>query len=155
MEIDKVSGAQHESPVSFLIETNSGIPTYLQIVQQVENALRIGILKIGDRLPRVKDVVTSNAINPNTVLKAYKELELKGLAEGKQGIGTFIVDSPHEVELKDFIQLKKSFTQGWLKQARAQGLDNESILAIINLAISETHETTQLTKAKNKGRARA
>lgn len=153
MEIDKVPNAQENSPISFLIEPSSGVPTYLQIVQQVENALRVGLLKVGDRLPRVKDVVEASAINPNTVLKAYKDLEQKGLAEGKQGIGTFIVASPHAADLKDFIQLKKSFSQGWLKQARNQGLDNDSILAIIQLALTENSE--QSDKSASKGRARA
>lgn len=153
MEIDKVENTQGQSPISFLIEPTSGVPTYLQIVQQVENALRVGLLKVGDRLPRVKDVVEISAINPNTVLKAYKDLEQKGLAAGKQGIGTFIVASPHSADLKDFIQLKKSFTQGWLKQARNQGLDNDSIMAIIQLALSEVPDQT--AKSEAKGRVRA
>jgi GntR family transcriptional regulator len=66
------------------------VPTYLQLVQQVEHALRLGYLKPGDQLPKVRDAVASLAINPNTVLKAYKELETKGLAVGRPGQGTFV-----------------------------------------------------------------
>src|SRR5215470_5607516 len=63
------------SPIEFRLDATSGVPTYLQLVQQVEHALRLGYLKPGDQLPKVRDVVASLAINPNTVLKAYKELE--------------------------------------------------------------------------------
>jgi GntR family transcriptional regulator len=79
-----------ESPIELRLDPSSGVPTYLQLVQQVEHALRLGDLKPGDQLPKVKDVVAALTINPNTVLKAYKELETKGLAEGRPGQGTFI-----------------------------------------------------------------
>src|SRR5215469_3767383 len=78
------------SPIEFRLDPASGVPTYLQLVQQVEHALRLGYLKPGDQLPRVRDVVASLAINPNTVLKAYKDLEVKGLAAGRPGQGTFV-----------------------------------------------------------------
>ena len=66
------------SPIEFRLDPASGVPTYLQLVQQVEHALRLGYLKPGDQLPKVRDVVASLAINPNTVLKAYRELEIEG-----------------------------------------------------------------------------
>ena len=71
-----------DSPIEFRLDATSGVPTYLQLVQQVEHALRLGYLKPGDQLPKVRDVVASLAINPNTVLKAYRDLEGKGLAAG-------------------------------------------------------------------------
>ena len=89
MTIDKGS-----SPIEFRLDPSSGVPTYLQLVQQVEHALRLGYLKPGDQLPKVRDVVASLTINPNTVLKAYKELETKGLTAGRPGQGTFIQASP-------------------------------------------------------------
>src|SRR3984885_13947192 len=73
------------SPIEFRLDAASGVPTYLQLVQQVEHALRLGYLKPGDQLPRVRDVVASLAINPNTVLKAYRELDTKGLTAGRPG----------------------------------------------------------------------
>ena len=85
MTIDKGNSA-----IEFRLDPDSGVPTYLQLVQQVEHALRLGYLKPGDQLPKVRDVVTSLTINPNTVLKAYRELEHKGLAAGRPGQGTFI-----------------------------------------------------------------
>ena len=94
MQVDKeVSGrgpSRPGSPVVFRLDPASGVPTYLQLVQQVEHALRLGYLKPGDQLPKVREVVADLAINPNTVLKAYRELEHKGLASGRPGQGTFI-----------------------------------------------------------------
>src|SRR6266536_3647721 len=86
MVIDK----QWNAAIVFRLDPACGVPTYLQLVQQVEQALRLGQLEPGDQLPRVKDVVASLAINPNTVLKAYRELEHRGLAAGRPGQGTFI-----------------------------------------------------------------
>src|SRR4051812_35651092 len=99
MEIAKdVSGT---SPVEFRLDPASGVPTYLQLVQQVEQALRLGYLKPGDQLPKVRDAVASLAINPNTVLKAYRELETKGLAAGRPGQGTFIQATLSQVGLPE------------------------------------------------------
>jgi len=78
---DKRGGST--SPIEFRLDAASGVPTYLQLVQQVEHALRLGYLKPGDQLPKVRDVVASLAINPNTVLKAYRELDTKGLTAGR------------------------------------------------------------------------
>src|SRR2546423_14980046 len=77
--------------IEFRLEGRSGIAPYLQIVQQVKHALRLGMLRSGDQLPTVKEVVGSIAINPNTVLKAYRELEREGLVEGRPGVGTFLL----------------------------------------------------------------
>jgi len=82
--------ASNGSPIGFRLEPASGVPTYLQLVQQVEQALRLGYLADGDRLPTVKEAVEALAINPNTVLKAYRELEHRGLAAGRPGQGTFV-----------------------------------------------------------------
>src|SRR5215510_8265317 len=93
------------SPIEFRLDTASGVPTYLQLVQQVEHALRLGYLKPGDQLPRVRDVVGSLAINPNTVLKAYRELEHKGLAAGRPGQGTFVEAALSQVALPELTDL--------------------------------------------------
>jgi len=70
------------STIEFSLDPVSGVPTYLQLVQQVEQAVRLGALEAGDQLPTVKDVVAALAINPNTVARAYRELENKGLTLG-------------------------------------------------------------------------
>ena len=95
------------SPIEFRLDAASGVPTYLQLVHQVEHALRLGYLKLGDQLPKVRDVVAALAINPNTVLKAYKELETKGLTAGRPGQGTFIRATLGQVALPELAGLQK------------------------------------------------
>src|SRR5215472_9564208 len=102
------------SPIGFRLDHASGVPTYLQLVQQVEHALRLGYLSQGDRLPTVKEVVSSLAINPNTVLKAYRELEHRGIAAGRPGQGTFVQAEPAVVPLAELTELRKSLL-GWLR----------------------------------------
>src|SRR5258708_8298516 len=87
------------SPIAFRLDHTSGVPTYLQLVQQVEHALRLGYLGQGDRLPTVKEVVSSLAINPDTVLKAYRHLEHRGLAPGRPGQGTCVPGPPPAARL--------------------------------------------------------
>jgi GntR family transcriptional regulator len=126
MVIDKgVSG----SPIQFRLDTGSGVPTYLQLVQQVEHALRLGYLQPGDQLPKVRDVVGSLAINPNTVLKAYRELETKGLVAGRPGQGTFVQATLTQVTLPDLTALRRALL-GWLDDAGAAGLDEDGIVAL-------------------------
>src|SRR6195952_4839227 len=120
MTLDKrVSpGVNGSSPIEFRLDPSSGVPTYLQLVQQVEHALRLGILRPGDQLPKVREVVAGLAINPNTVLKAYRELEHKGLASGRPGTGTFIDASLTPVDLPELAGLRRSFRR-WLQSATA------------------------------------
>jgi GntR family transcriptional regulator len=137
MTVDKtVSEADETSPIEFRLDPNSGVPTYLQIVQQVEQALRLGYLVTGDRLPKVKEVVASLAINPNTVLKAYRELEHKGLTVGRPGQGTFIEGSLDLVPLKDQQTLQRGLAR-WLTQAAEAGLDEEGIAALFASALRD------------------
>ena len=75
--------------IRFRVDGRSGVPPYLQIVQQVRHALRMGVVAVGDQLPSVREVVAATAINPNTVLKAYRDLEREGLVEARAGHGTF------------------------------------------------------------------
>src|SRR4029450_9368596 len=79
--------------IEFHLDGRSPVATYKQLVQQVRQALRVGLLEYGDQLPRVREVAESLAINPNTVLKAYRELEHEGLVKGRPGLGTFVVRS--------------------------------------------------------------
>jgi DNA-binding transcriptional regulator YhcF (GntR family) len=122
-----------EFPVSELIEfsldARSGVSPYLQVVQQVRQALRLGLLEPGDQLPTVKDVVARLAINPNTVLKAYRELERDGLVAARPGIGTFVTRSLAGDSLAAHEPLRREL-QRWLAKARRAGLDKESIEAL-------------------------
>lgn len=118
--------------IEYRIDRRSGIATYLQIVQQTKQALRLGVLEPGDRLPTAREVVEATAINPNTVLKAYRELEREGLVEARRGLGTFVrrglgtagADSPLRGELTD-----------WALRARAAGLGRDDVAALFTAAL--------------------
>src|SRR5579875_2878455 len=127
------------SPIEFRLDPASGVPTYLQLVQQVEHALRLGYLKPGDQLPKVRDVVAALDINGNTVLKAYKELEIKGLTAGRPGQGTFIRATLGQVGLPELAGLDKSLA-GWLTTADAAGLDEDGIVALFTRALRNFYE---------------
>ncbi len=127
------------SPIEFRLDPASGVPTYLQLVQQVEHALRLGYLKPGDQLPRVRDVVASLAINPNTVLKAYRELETKGLTAGRPGQGTFIEATLSQIALPQLAGLRRSLL-GWLAAADAAGLDEDGIAALFTSVLRDFRE---------------
>src|SRR3984885_4177573 len=124
------------SPIEFRLDAASGVPAYLQLVQQVEHALRLGYLKRGDRLPKVREVVAALAINPNTVLKAYKELETKGLTSGRPGQGTFIDGAVAQSTLPELTVLRRSL-QAWFEQADAAGLDEDGIVALVTSSLRD------------------
>ena len=115
--------------IQFRIDTRSGVAPYQQLVHQVRHALRLGLLEEGDRLPTVKDVVGQVAINPNTVLKAYRELEHEGLVAGRPGRGTFVTRTLADGSLAAHQALRTDLVR-WLDKARRAGLDDESIDAL-------------------------
>jgi GntR family transcriptional regulator len=115
--------------IEFRLDSTSGVSPYLQLVHQVRQALRLGILRQGDQLPTVKDVVARLAINPNTVLKAYRELEHEGLASARPGVGTFITRTLSDASLAAHGPLRRELAR-WLVKARQAGLDDESVEAL-------------------------
>jgi GntR family transcriptional regulator len=121
MEVDGV--------IEFHLDSRSGVSPYQQVVQQVRQALRLGLLREGDQLPTVKEVVASLAINPNTVLKAYRELEHEGLVAARPGVGTFVTRTLSDESLSAHAPLRREL-QRWLDKARRAGLDDESIEAL-------------------------
>ena len=120
--------------IDFHVEARSGVPTYLQIVQQVRQAVRLGVLRPGDQLPTVKEVVGSLAINPNTVLRAYRELDLEGMTEGRRGVGTFVSDGVTALAADDVADLRGAM-QRWVKRAREAGLDADDMGALFADAV--------------------
>jgi GntR family transcriptional regulator len=124
------------SPIEFRLDPASGVPTYLQLVQQVEHALRLGYLQPGDQLPKVREVVAALAINPNTVLKAYRDLEQKGLTTGRPGQGTFIDGSLGPATLPELAGLRRSL-RAWLEDADAAGLDEQGIVALVTSTLRD------------------
>ncbi|MDQ0383883.1 GntR family transcriptional regulator [Streptomyces sp. DSM 42143] len=126
--------------VEYRIDRRSGVPAYVQIVRQTEQALRMGVLRAGDRLPTAKEVVAATAINPNTVFRAYRDLEQAGLVRSRRGLGTFVTrslarpgaegDSPLRADLAD-----------WVARARSAGLERDDVVALVTAALDayETH----------------
>jgi GntR family transcriptional regulator len=115
--------------IEFHLDARSGVAPYMQLIHQVRRAMRLGLLAEGDQLPTVKDVVARVAINPNTVLKAYRELEYEGLVTPKPGVGTFVTRSLTDSSVAAHGPLRQEL-QSWLARARAAGLDEESIEAL-------------------------
>ncbi|MFB8398489.1 MULTISPECIES: GntR family transcriptional regulator [Streptomyces] len=120
--------------LEYRIDRRSGMATYLQIVHQTKQALRLGLLAPGDQLPTAREVVEATAINPNTVLKAYRELEREGLVEGRRGMGTFVrrslggapADSPLRAELAD-----------WARRASAAGMERDDVAALFTSVLDQ------------------
>jgi GntR family transcriptional regulator len=148
MMIDKGSSRSGESraaadksasPIEFRLDPGSGVPTYLQLVHQVEHALRLGYLAPGDQLPRVRDVVGELAINPNTVVKAYRELEMKGLVVGRPGQGTFILATLSQVGLPELTELRRALVS-WVTAAGAAGLDEDGMAALVASVLRDLRE---------------
>jgi GntR family transcriptional regulator len=115
--------------IEFHLDGRSGVAPYMQLIHQVRNALRLGMLREGDQLPKVKDVAAGLAINPNTVLKAYRELEYEGLIAARPGVGTFVTRTLGDASMAAHGPLRLELEQ-WLSRARDAGLDNESIQAL-------------------------
>jgi GntR family transcriptional regulator len=132
-------GPDPVAAIEFRLDPSSGVPTYLQLVQQVEHALRLGYLGPGDQLPKVRDVVASLAINPNTVSKAYRELETKGLIVGRPGQGTFILGTLEQVTLPELTALRRSLVS-WLAEADEAGLDEHGIVALVASELRDFYE---------------
>ena len=115
--------------IEFRIDRRSGVATYLQLVHQVKHALRLGLLQPGDRLPTAKEVVAATAINPNTVLKAYRELEREGLVEPRPGLGTFVRRSLARPGAATDAPLRTDL-ETWMQAATAAGLEREDVEAL-------------------------
>ena len=125
--------------IEFHLNGRSGVSPYQQLVQQVRQALRLGLLREGDQLPTVKDVVARLAINPNTVLKAYRELEHDGLVSAQPGRGTFVTRTLADTTLVAHGPLRSDL-QRWLIRARRAGLDDDSIEALFQNTFRAANE---------------
>ncbi|MFF5212857.1 GntR family transcriptional regulator [Streptosporangium sp. NPDC000396] len=123
--------------IEFNLDRRSGVSTYLQLVHQVKQALRLGTLRPGDKLPTAREVVDALAINPNTVLKAYRELEREGLVAGKPGLGTFVQRSIGGARLADHTALRRSLDE-WVRQAHEAGLDRDDMETLFAMAMADS-----------------
>jgi DNA-binding transcriptional regulator YhcF (GntR family) len=120
--------------IEFHLDGHSGVPPYQQLVQQVRQALRMGLLSEEDQLPTVHEVARALAINPNTVLKAYRALEYERLVEGRPGQGTFVVGTVDGPPPKSFSKLQPDLVR-WLNSARAAGLDEQTVIAFVQATL--------------------
>jgi GntR family transcriptional regulator len=124
--------------LDFHIDRGGPAP-YLQLAQQVKQALRLGWLEEGDKLPTVHEVAASAAVNPNTVLKAYKELEREGLVIGRPGQGTFIKKSLTQLTPRSYAALRRRLAD-WISSARAAGLDDDGISDLFGATLRDQGE---------------
>ncbi|GAA5184317.1 GntR family transcriptional regulator [Rugosimonospora acidiphila] len=122
--------------INFQIDRSSSVPAYAQLIRQVREGLRMGVLQPGDQLPTVRSVVTSCTVNPSTVLKAYRELELSGLVEARQGAGTFVTGRLGGADPHVMARLRTGLAR-WLGQAREAGLEDEDVQALFASVIVE------------------
>ena len=125
--------------ISFRLDGRSAVPPYLQIVQQVRQALRMGLIDVGDQLPSVREVVSATAVNPNTVLKAYRDLEREGLVAAAAGRGTFVTRRPDGPPPGTHARLGRSLAR-WVREAHAAGLDDESIESLLRVTLRAATE---------------
>jgi GntR family transcriptional regulator len=128
-----------ESMIEFHLDRTAGVATYLQLVHQVKQALRLGLLRPGDQLPTAKEVVAQLGINPNTVLKAYRDLEREGLVAPRPGQGTFVQQSLVSPSLAGTDRLQHALTS-WVHDARAAGLTAEDMTALFDRALRQSEE---------------
>lgn len=133
---------ERPAAIVFHIDQHSGVPTYRQLVQQVEQSLLFGYLKPGDRLPAVRDVVRCLAINPNTVQKAYRDLEVRGLAAGRPGAGTFIERGLGHTPFAKHFELRRRLA-AWLRDAYESGLDSRAIDAMFALTLRDVRDSSE------------
>jgi GntR family transcriptional regulator len=120
----------------FRVDVGSGIPIYRQLVQQVRRDVMLGRLRPGDQLPSVKEVVDALSVNPNTVVKAFGELEHQGLVVRRQGVGTFVAAAPSVTSLSVAPKLLGSLTR-WVDRARQEGLSAEQVRMLLEVALDE------------------
>lgn len=127
---------ESEAPlISFRLDPRTGVAPYHQLVDQVRQAVSLGLLRAGDRLPSVREVVTQITINPNTVHRAYRELEHEGVVEGRPGLGTFVVASSSQLASGDRETLLAEL-RDWVDRARLAGLDADGIAALVSAVMA-------------------
>lgn len=127
--------------VEYLIDRRGGLSPYLQIIEQTKRALRLGVLQPGDQLPTAREVVEATAINPNTVLKAYRELEREGLVESRRGVGTFVRKSLAKPPTVEDSVLRVDLAD-WIARARDAGLEREDVAALVDTALDRAYPTS-------------
>jgi len=121
--------------IHFRLDPRSGVPAYRQLYDQVQQAVSLGHLKPGDQLPPVREVVRQITLNPNTVHRAYRDLETAGIVEGRPGRGTFVVEVPTPLTTPERQAELQNDLVVWIEKARAAGMNDDAISALVSLSI--------------------
>jgi Predicted transcriptional regulators len=119
-------------PFRFALDAKSGVPVYRQLIDQVLLAMASGTLRGGSQLPTVRQLAVDLSINPNTVVRAYKELEIRGILTTQQGTGTFITEK--KITRDDAMRQRRltQLVSGLVSQAGGEGFTIDDILAVLN-----------------------
>ena len=129
-----------EQRFQFRLDLKSGVPVYRQLIDQVLIAVASGTLSAGDQLPTVRQLAVDLSINPNTVVRAYKELEIRGMLTTQQGTGTFITSKKVK---QDDVQRQRRLTQivgEFVARASSDGYNVEEIIARLEELRTESGE---------------
>ncbi len=124
----KRNGELESTQFAFRLDGHSGVPVYRQLIDQVQGAIAAGALKPGDQLPTVRLVAVELAINPNTVSRAYREMEIRGILDTQQGTGTFISDRQTEPTLEERHRQLSQLVGEFVSRAGAAGLTVDELI---------------------------
>ena len=124
----KIKAKIEERNFTFRLDAHSGVPVYRQLIDQVQAALTTGVLAVGDQLPTVRQVAVDLAINPNTVLRAYREMEIRGTLDTQQGSGTFIADRKIEHSQKEQDRQLRQLVGEFVSRAGSAGLTVQQLI---------------------------
>lgn len=133
---------KRDGQASFTLDQRSGVPAYRQIIDQVLGGISAGALHPGDQLPTVRQLAVDLAINPNTVVRAYRELEIRGVLETQQGTGTFLTDKKPHVNGEDRQRRVAQLCRELLSKAGAEGIELSEIIGYLNEVENESGRRT-------------
>src|ERR1700738_3231390 len=117
--------------IAFHLDPNSGVSYYVQLMQQVRQAVLFGILQSGDQLTTGREAVAQGALNPNTVLCAYRDLEHEGLVVSRPGLGTFVAAKVPPALAQSSYRSLRSELERWIRKAHEAGLDDDTLAALV------------------------
>ena len=133
-----MTAERHPSGLDFALDPTSGVPFYRQIIMQIEMAIADGRLRTGTQLPTVRGLAVNLQINPNTVARAYNELEIRGIVNTQQGTGTFISEKKFEFTDKERGDILAGLVRSFLANASSYGFLVEEVIAYLSTLKEDT-----------------
>ena len=130
---------------------SSGVPIYLQLMEQVQHAIETGALRPGEQLPGIRPLAEELVINPNTVAKAYRELEHAGIIELRQGAGAFVAENAQVERLADKLKAGQPVVSTAVAKLRSQGLTDEEIRRLVEAELAGIMRPDDQTGKRRKG----